>query len=182
MSEEMIETEIADASPVLDSETVDSKYLEDLKKDNIKWRTRAKENRDAAKKFEEVESRLKETESKAELAMKQASEHRALADRRLIDAEIKSVATELGLKKLEYAKLADLNQVKLTDSGDVQGVREMLLNLKAQDPDLFKLPTTSNTSFSPQEIKPVVQSNNLSDVKTMSDFNRAKEEWLQSLS
>lgn len=127
-----------------EGDTNSKQYLEQLKKENAKWRLRAKENQVYEKKFKESEAKLNEVASQAELAMKQVVEIKTTAERRMIDAELRALATEFGLKKMDYLKLADRSSVKIDENGDVIGAREMIEGLKNSEPELFKLPTTTN--------------------------------------
>lgn len=136
------EEEGSETSPKLYNE----KYVQRLKNETLRWKARAKENKDLTVQFEESERRLKEAESKSQEALSEINKIKTMADQRMINAEIRSLATEMGLKKMEYAKLGDLSKIAVSDGGEVLGVREMLEALKTQDPDLFKMPTTTNVN------------------------------------
>lgn len=120
-----------------DDKKYGEKYVKKLRNENIKWKQRAAENKEAL-------DRAKEAEEKAQKTYQEISEIRQIADKRLITAEIKAVAVEMGLKNIRYAALADMEKVKVLDSGEVQGVREALDALKTSDPDLFKMATSTN--------------------------------------
>lgn len=122
-------------------------YIEKLKKEAVKWRAKAKENKEAAAKFAEADARLKEAEANASEARKEVVEVRNLADKRIINAELRALATEFGLKKPDYLKLADISKLKVSDDGEVIGARELVQELKNSDPDLFNMATTTNVNF-----------------------------------
>ena len=151
MSEETLESlhdEPSDSETIQsESGTIDAAYVERLKKEAQKWRLKAKENREASKKVEEFETRIKETETTATSALQKALELNQVAEKRMINAELKALAAEFGLKDMVYAKIGDMSAVKLDASGDVIGAREMMQGLKSSHPDLFKLATTTNINF-----------------------------------
>lgn len=130
-----------------DNKSFDTGYVERLKKEVFKWKSKAKENKDASQKFEEAEKRLREAEESSQKALSRANEINTIAEKRMINAEIRAISLELGLKKIEYAKLCNMTKVLINEDGEVLGVREALQALKESDPDLFKLVTTTNINI-----------------------------------
>lgn len=141
------EEEKNDLGEQSDVKIYDAQYVERLKKEALKWKSRAKENKDAAAKAVEIEARIKENETSATQALLKAQEMNAAAERRMINAELKTLAGEFGLKDMAYVKIADLSKVKLDENGDVVGAREMMTELKKHHPDLFKMVTSTNIHF-----------------------------------
>lgn len=141
------ELEIIEDDDNNDDGKIHEDEIERLKRENIKWRQRAKVNRDAEKKASEAQRQLEETKKTAETALKRVDDLTNVANRRLIEAELRSAANEMGLKKIEYARMGDMSQVKIDENGQVTGVREMLAGLKDSDPDLFKAVTSTNVNF-----------------------------------
>ncbi len=105
---------------------------------------------------------------------------RALSERRIIESELKALASEFGLKKMEYVKLGEgFEKLKVSESGDVIGAREMLQKLKTSDPDLFRAATTTNTQFQ-QHTKTVdKQEKKVLNMKDQ-DYISAKKAFLRS--
>lgn len=148
------------------------KYIESLAKDNvkfkgesIKWRQRAGENQKIAEESKRV------AEQKADSALKLIQKTQELSDKRIVEAEIRLISSELGLKKKEYIRLADMSNVKIEDDGTVFGVRESLSALKQADPDLFSYTKTTNLGYSKSEnFGKDLEAPDLSDIKSMSDL------------
>lgn len=135
--------------PPQDPETFDKEYVEKLRKEAAKYRTKAKEletnsqtkQQEMMKKVfdmfglepdpnKEFEKQLSDAQTKAQEAEKKANE-------RLIRAEVKSVATELGIVDADAALLLmGKENVKINDSGDVEGVKEALTTLVESKPYL----------------------------------------------
>lgn len=69
----------------------------------------------------------------------------AQANQRLIQAELKAHATQLGIHDLDGLKLLDQSTLKLDEHGAVPNAAELLAKLKTDKPWLFKQPS-NNTS------------------------------------
>lgn len=156
-------------------------YIDSLKKEVVKWRSRAKENKAYEKKFLEADERLKEAEEKASMALRRIDEVSKASEKRIIDAELKSLASEFGLKKLEYLKLGDLSQVKLDENGEIIGAREMIESLKNSDPDLFRKATTSNPTYGNMGADKKVVSEKKVLKLNPAEYEKAEREFLSSI-
>lgn len=140
-------------------------YISSLKDENVKWRQRAKDNKQT------VDELQKTVQEKAEFALQQIKNMQDLSDRRIIEAELKVASSELGLKKREYVKLADMSNVKILEDGSVAGVRESLVELKKKDPDLFQTATTTNANIPFQRMESVEPAN-FSTAKNLDELKR----------
>ena len=174
-----LEDQEIDHEDELDSLDNDSKYKK-LQKSEMKWRLRAKENKEAAKIAEEAKKEAKELKDQISKLTDNVEKRNQLADKRLIDAEIKLLATEYGLKKLEYAKLGEgYNKLTVSESGEVVGSREMIEKLKKSDPDLFKSATTTNTNFQGDVSKGHVQAEKKVLKLSKQEYDKEKREFLR---
>jgi len=141
-------SEVKESKEIKEGKAYDPAYVKNLEKENIKWRHRAKENEDAIAKADEADKRSKEAETRANNTLLEVTKMQQLANKRLIDAELKSLAAELGLKELKYTKLGEgYDKLNVNENGDVEGARVMMEKLKQTDPDLFKSATTTNVNF-----------------------------------
>jgi hypothetical protein len=104
------------------SDTFSREYVQELRAENKKRRV---EN----KKLEEKLNRIEDT-----------------AVRRVIRSELKAAAIEAGIVELDALKLVDLSEVKVTEDGDVVGIKEALSKAKEDKPYLFKEKKTSTTA------------------------------------
>lgn len=118
-------------------------YVQELRAENAKYRTSAKE---AVAQAEQVKTEAEKVKQEAEQRIQQAT---SAADQRIIRAEMKAEAIKLGMVDLDGLKLADLSTVKLDDKGEVVGAAEMLAALKESKPYLFAEPT--KTTITPKE-------------------------------
>lgn len=139
-------------------------YVQELRAENAKYRTSAKEAKEAA---EAAEKRVKDAEKAAEAKARDAEDK---ATARIIRAELKAAAIKAGMVDLDGLKLADLSGVKLDDSGDVVGADDLMKALKESKPYLFGQPqSTTQTQQTPpkkEEPKPF-------DARTATDEERA---------
>ncbi|PXX42223.1 phage scaffolding protein [Aquitalea magnusonii] len=82
-----------------------------------------------------------------EAALAEAS---AEADKRVLQAELKSVAVKSGLLDLDQLKLLDLSAVKFAD-GKIEGAEALFAGLKESKPYLFgEQSSTSSTETAPK--------------------------------
>jgi hypothetical protein len=129
-------------------------YLHDLREENKEYRLKYEE---MSKKAEEAQSKANETNNKVEHLSKSY-------EQRIINAEVRAAAVEAGIIDLDDVRLANLNEVKLTDDGEVQGARAVIESLKTKKPHLFKTSSTSFTDGVPAADKvPTVDAMTLSD-------------------
>lgn len=161
---------------------LEEKDLKKLKAEVVKWRLRAKENKGAQAKAEDAEKRIKEIETRSNNTLLEVQRMQQLADKRMIDAELKSLANEFGLKKLEYARLGSgYDKLKVNADGDVEGARDMIDKLKKSDPDLFKSATTTNINFM-NNVKADKATDKKKSALSMSaeDYSKAERELIKS--
>lgn len=140
-------------------------YVQELRAESAKYRTSAKEAREAA---EAADQRVKEAEKAAETKTKAAED---AANARIIRAELKAVAIKAGMVDLDGLKLADLSSVKLDDKGEVSGAEELMTALKAAKPYLFQQAPASTTQT--QQPAPKKEDPKPFDARTATDEERA---------
>lgn len=140
-------------------------YVQELRAESAKYRTSAKEAREAA---EAADQRAKDAEASAE-AVKQKA--RTESDARIIRAELKAVAIKAGMVDLDGLKLADLSSVKLDDKGEVVGAEDLMASLKQAKPYLFAQPPTTTTQT--QTPAPKKEDPKPFDARTATDEERA---------
>lgn len=83
----------------------------------------------------------------------QHGEELSVRDRRIVRAEIRSIAVEAGILDPRDLDLLDYSKLKLADDGTVEGADESIGNLKKDRPHLFK--GTKETVKRDAEGKPV---------------------------
>lgn len=157
--------------------------IEELRRQNANLRLKNKQAQEFEQKALDYEKMMTESQQKAELALAQLAELKRNSDNRVIQAEIRAACVDLGLKKSEYSKLCDFSQAKILDDGTVVGVKESLQRLRETDPDLFKMPTSTNVSFSDSfNITKVSESLNGSVAKmNKSELDKAWQETRKNL-
>lgn len=115
-------------------------------------------------KFEEAEAERKKaalTEAERlklekEEAITKAASAIATANGRLIDAELRVKAAEMGLRSPElYLKLIDKSKMTVTDAGEVKGAKEALEALKTADASLFGKAQAATSADTSGKNKPV---------------------------
>lgn len=135
----------ASAAPSLKGPEVFSReYVEELRRENASYRTRAQ----GAK--AEAEAKLAEAEAQSAAAAKAAGE-------RILRAELKAEALKAGMVDLDGLKLADLSQVRLAESGEVEGADALVAALKEAKPWLFGPLSTTNPEKAPPKTPPRAQ-------------------------
>ena len=81
-----------------------------------------------------------------ELQLRQAMDD---AQARLVRAELKAEAVRAGMVDLDGLKLIDPAEVKLSDSGEVEGAPQLMQRLKRTKPWLFGHGSTSSAATPP---------------------------------
>jgi hypothetical protein len=126
-------------------EVFSSDYVKELRRENAHYRTKAKENEEAAQKA------AKDAE---EVTAKAKTE----ADARIIRAELKAAALKAGMIDLDGLKLADLSKVTLKDDGTLDGADDMMKGLKETKPYLFgNADTSTHTGKPPPAVPPAAK-------------------------
>lgn len=125
-------------------------YVQELRAENAKYRTSAKE---ASKAAEQAKADADKAKTEADDRVAQAV---SAADQRIIRAELKAEAIKSGMVDLDGLKLADLSAVKLDENGEVTGAVELMAALKEAKPYLFTPPadTTTTTKKPPAKKEP----------------------------
>lgn len=136
-------TTAAPAAPAAkEPEHFSADYVKELRRENAHYRTKAKENEDAALK---AQNDAKEVTTKA----------KADADARIVRAELKAAALKAGMIDLDGLKLADLSKVTLKDDGTLEGADELMEGLKKDKAYLFgSAATTTHTGKPPPATPP----------------------------
>ena len=138
--------------------------MQELRAENAKYRTNAKDAKDAA---EAAAAKTLEAESAAASKIAAAE---VKANERIIRAELKAEAIKAGMVDLDGLKLADLSAIKLDDKGEVVGAAELMKTLKESKPYLFGQPpsTTQTQTTAPKKEEPKPF-----DARTATDAERA---------
>lgn len=140
-----------------DPDTFSRDYVKDLREELKGWRLTAKDHQT---KFEAAEAArvaaenaMTEKVKAAETALtEKVSAAEKAANDRILRAELKASAIKAGMTDLDFLKLADLSEVKLDESGEVQGAEELMGKLKEAKPHWFGQPAqgTSSTATAPK--------------------------------
>jgi multidrug efflux pump subunit AcrA (membrane-fusion protein) len=154
-----------------------------LRKESASYRQQAK---DLQKKAEDAEAKANELGKSAETAQQEAKKAldetkrlQSAYEQRIIRAELKATAVEEGLVDMDAFKMVDLSSIKITDDGEITGVKDLIGNLKKEKPYLFKAVSTSNLAAGAppadknQGEKPIY--------KTAQELAEAKSKFLASL-
>ena len=144
--------------------TFSLEYVQELRAENAKYRTTAKEAKDAA---DAAAAKAIEAENAATAKITAAD---VKANDRIIRAELKAEAIKAGMVDLDGLKLADLSAIKLDDKGEVVGSAELMKALKEAKPYLFGQPqsTTQTQTTAPKKEEPKPF-----DARTATDEERA---------
>jgi hypothetical protein len=136
----------APAAPTAkEPEVFSSEYVKELRRENAHYRTKAKENEEAAQKA---------TKDAEEVTTKAKAD----ADARIIRAELKAAALKAGMIDLDGLKLADLSKVTLKDDGTLDGADDMMKGLKEAKPYLFgNADTSTHTGKPPPAVPPAAK-------------------------
>lgn len=133
--------------------TYDEEYVKSLRSEAAKHRTKAKELEDQVKNMpNEITAKVlkalglepdpnKNYENQLAEARKKGQDAEERANQKLIRAEVKAVATELGIVDADAAlALIDRTGIGITDTGDVKGVKPALEALIKAKPYLVGKP------------------------------------------
>jgi hypothetical protein len=96
-----------------------------------------------------VHDPLSELRTRAELLERQLAEVQQRTEAQLIRAELKAEAIRVGMVDLDGLKLADSSRVTLSALGEVEGVPELMTQLKRSKPWLFSATSLSSTAIPP---------------------------------
>jgi hypothetical protein len=166
-----------------DGKTFSADYVKDLRKESANYRNQAKELQRKAEEAEtkatELSDVLKVTKEEAQKALSETKRLNSAFEQRVINAELKAAAMEAGLIDMDAFKMADTSKVKITDSGDVIGIKELIGDLKKEKAYLFKDITTSNKNSSAPPT--TSEANEKPTYANQKEFDEAKRNFLASL-
>lgn len=132
--------------------------LKELRRENAKYRTRAKDNeREAAefkqlaekafKKIEELESSVNQKLLDAETKISEAHKKITLTEKANIHKILELEAKNAGVVDYElFATQVDIDSLKVSQTGEIEGVKELVQKIKESKPILFSTRTIKNTS------------------------------------
>jgi hypothetical protein len=131
-------------NPLLDAplEEIPDQWREharELRRENAKWREMARQQDESAqqRRLDDALAVARREHEEKTSALLQAE--RAAAGKRIVAAEVRSVALALGIQDLDALKLLDTSRVSVdADSGEVGGVRELLEQFRQSKPYLFR--------------------------------------------
>lgn len=121
------------AKPVGDAAGFSLDYVRELRQENKGWRLKATE-----------------LEAAANRAREDLGQARAEAERRIVGAELRAAAARAGMVDLDGIKLLDLSRVRLSETGELEGVDEIISAARRERPWLFGDARTSNTAPPPR--------------------------------
>jgi predicted RNase H-like nuclease (RuvC/YqgF family) len=131
-----------------DGKTFSADYVKDLRKESADYRNKAKELQRKAEEAEakaaELNNNLKASQEEAKNALHESKRLNTAFEQRLINAELKAAAMEAGLVDMDAFRMVDVSKIKITDKGEVVGVKELITDLKKDKSYLFKDINTSN--------------------------------------
>lgn len=167
-----------------DTKTFSADYVKDLRKESAEYRNKAKELQRKAEEAEakaaELNNNLKLSQEEAQKALNESKRLNSAFEQRVINAELKAAAMEAGLVDMDAFKMVDVSKVKITDKGEVVGVKELIDDLKKEKAYLFKDITTSNKNSSAPAKD--AASNEKPTYANQKEFNEAKRKLLASYS
>lgn len=153
----------------------EEKEVTKLSDDDIKWRAKYK-----ATKSELESAKLEIEKEKNELNAKNAAilAEKAKMEKRTIEAELKASAVSAGIKDLEFVKLIDTANVKVSETGEIQGLDDAINALKTRKPEFFgvdkKTSSSTNANFGTGD--------NTKKVDTKSAWDYSKDDWKKNRS
>jgi hypothetical protein len=134
--------ETTDDQDVVKDPELTKEYVAELRKKADSYRLKLKDAEDRLEFERSAHSETKtklETETASRLAAETSGlEARKSADSRIIAAELKSLAREAGLIDVDDLRLIASDQLKLSDTGEVEGLHEVVESFKTNKPHLFK--------------------------------------------
>jgi len=131
-------------NPLLDAPLEDipdqwREHARELRRENARWREMARQQDESVQQRrldDAVAAARREHESKTAALLQS---ERAAAGRRIVAAEVRSAALALGIQDLDALTLLDTSRIAVdADSGEVDGVRELLEQFKEAKPYLFR--------------------------------------------
>lgn len=136
------------------------RYAKRLRKENAKRRDQVRTLSSEVTTLKSAQEKAKaETQKAVDEALKKAREEwdadqKKLGEQhsaRLVNAELRSLATAAGMIDLDGLKLADASGISVNDEGVVVGADKVIEALQKSKPHLFGKTTTSSTETPPQQ-------------------------------
>ena len=165
--------------------TFSADYVKDLRKESANYRNQAKELQRKSEEAEakaaeaaELKNTFKASQEEAQRALNESKRLNSAFEQRVINAELKAAAMEAGMIDLDAFKMADTSKIKITEKGDVVGIKELISDLKKEKAYLFKEITTSNKNASAPESD--AKANEKPVYQTPQEFKEAKRKLLAS--
>jgi hypothetical protein len=134
-------------SDVVEDKKIDVKVenaeLDKLSDEDIKWRAKYK-----LTKSEYEEEKIKAAQDKAVLESKVSAslKERQMLEKKVLDAELKAHAVAAGLRDLDFVQLIDTKDLKMNESGNIEGLEKAVADFKARKPDLFAVEKKASSS------------------------------------
>lgn len=167
-----------------EGKTYSSDYVKSLRNESATYRQKAK---DLQTKAEEAEKRaidltdsLKVTQAESQKTLSETKRLNDVIEKRFINEALKNAALTEGLVDMDAFKMVDVSKIKVTDNGEVEGIKELIADLKKDKSYLFKEVNTSNKNVgAPPVDNKASEKPTYADVKELSS---AKAKFLASLS
>lgn len=177
------ESDTHDERTVNKSESFPPEVVARLRKESATYRSKAnelqKKAEEAEKKASELNNTLKASQEEAQKALIESKRLNSAFEQRVINAELREAARESGLVDMDAFKMADVSKIKINNKGDVEGIKELINDLKKDKPYLFKDITTSKeTSGAPAQD---AEANEKPTYSNSKEFADAKRNFLASL-
>lgn len=146
-TEEQVTTEEEETNEEVENESTQEEEISSADASEIdKMRTALKKaNKEAAKFRNELKDLRTQSESDSEKAVREAAEQatnevESKYKRHLVQAEARAQLAEMGLstKADRFLKMLDLEDITVDDEGDIAGLKDQLLAIKGDFPEVFK--------------------------------------------
>lgn len=133
-------------------------HVRELRKESAKYRNRAKDNEKEAQEFKEIAQkafqRIEELEKTVSRKLEDNDRKLSDTEKRLIVSEQRAVQKALEVEAMNagvvdyevLSKLIDTADLKLSDNGDVKGVKELVQKMKESKPFLFSNKVARSTT------------------------------------
>lgn len=147
-NENAIETnlETDDDAPVSDKKREPTEYEKELRRENRRYRDKARA---------EAEALNAQIESLKAQHLEEIAKVSREAAEKITRAELKSHAMRHGIVDTDVLSLLDISKLKVSESGDVLNADEVIQDFKATKPHFFAVSTSSSApapSKRPQEV------------------------------
>lgn len=170
MSEEQV-VESTDIVKPVEVKIDKAENIEKLKDSDIRWRAKYKGAKEELETLKvQADKEVKELASRAETVVKE----KAMYESKYIEAELKAQAVAAGIKDVDLVNLIDKSQLKITESGAIEGLEAAINDFKTKKPDFFGIDRKVSSSSNA-----VIPSVNTPQVRNAWDLS--PEEWKKNL-